>query len=581
MKHLCIIWVLLIAVALIGCDRPAPDVATERAPLLQSDLMAIDTLMQTHPDSALTLLLDKEMDDPYYQLLLSEALYKNDYTQANRDGLLEAMAYFDSVHAPFLSARCHYMNGVGFYEMDSVVPACEEYMKAIQIMEEHYPEKELVGYKAKFMALTYTRLCVLFSDQYLTEQAIYFGKKSLPCYRKYDSDDWNQAWILHNIGIHYDMMEDWDSACYYYNNAIEVLKDTNNLMYRDILTSKAFLSYNREKDAQTAIKQINCLLNQAESEEEYLLRCLIIGDILFHEQQYDSAWFYLYPVYNGSSDISSKKQAAEFLTGICKYHGNSFDEYSCFLAPFGNLEENTGEIKSQLAELYRMNLQNNLEKSYYKNRKRIIKRTLFVFGGLVVMLSFFFALYHNNNKKEKVQLEKQISEELHSHKVKQRALGGRLKASNDALRIQKVENVELVKAIKTQQTKAVWGSLEDFLSENICHEILSILDGVYIKREARIDDYCELQLSKQQLSSLLVAVDRNFNGLCNILTCLYPKMSQNEMNQCLLCLLDLKDVQIAALLHSDYSTIKKRSTKLKKAFNTEKPLQVFIREFVL
>ena len=165
--------------------------------------------------------------------------------------------------------------------------------------------------------------------------------------------------------------------------------------------------------------------------------------------------------------------------------------------------------------------------------------------------------------------------------MKQRALGGRLKASNDALRIQKVENVELVKAIKTQQTKAVWGSLEDFLSENICHEILSILDGVYIKREARIDDYYELQLSKQQLSSLLVAVDRNFNGLCNILTCLYPKMSQNEMNQCLLCLLDLKDVQIAALLHSDYSTIKKRSTKLKKAFNTEKPLQVFIREFVL
>ena len=136
MKHLCEIWVLLIAVALIGCDRPAPGVETELALSLQSDLIAIDTLMQTYPDSALTLLLDEEMDDPYYQLLLSEALYKNDYTQANRDELLEAMAYFDSVHDPFLSARCHYMNGVGYHEMDSVVPACEEYMKAIQTMEE-------------------------------------------------------------------------------------------------------------------------------------------------------------------------------------------------------------------------------------------------------------------------------------------------------------------------------------------------------------------------------------------------------------------------------------------------------------
>ena len=65
--------------------------------MASSELARIDTLMQIQPDSALTLLLDEEMDDPYYQLLLSEALYKNDYTQANRDELLEAMAYFDSM----------------------------------------------------------------------------------------------------------------------------------------------------------------------------------------------------------------------------------------------------------------------------------------------------------------------------------------------------------------------------------------------------------------------------------------------------------------------------------------------------
>lgn len=35
-------------------------------------LSAIDTLMQSQPDSALTLLLDEPTDEPYYQLLLSE-----------------------------------------------------------------------------------------------------------------------------------------------------------------------------------------------------------------------------------------------------------------------------------------------------------------------------------------------------------------------------------------------------------------------------------------------------------------------------------------------------------------------------
>ena len=168
--------------------------------------------MQSRPDSALTLLLDSIMNDPYYQLLLSEALYKNDYQQANRTELLATMAYFDSlsgrdgVHSvstndAFLAARCHYMNGVGYYETDSVVPACAEYLKALEIMENHFKEKDFVGHKAKFMALTHTHLCGLFSDLYLHEQAIYFGKLSLAYYQKYKAESWYIAWVLDNNGI--------------------------------------------------------------------------------------------------------------------------------------------------------------------------------------------------------------------------------------------------------------------------------------------------------------------------------------------------------------------------------------------
>ena len=166
---------LLIIITMVSCLRHATETAYAPSPRL----VAIDTLMHTRPDSALTLLLDSTVDDPYYQLLLSEALYKNDYAQTNRNELLDAMGYFDSINDPFLSARCHYMNGVGYYEMDSVVLACQEYMKALEIMEERFPEKELIGYKAKFMALTYSHLCALFSEQYLPEQTIYFGKKAL------------------------------------------------------------------------------------------------------------------------------------------------------------------------------------------------------------------------------------------------------------------------------------------------------------------------------------------------------------------------------------------------------------------
>ena len=307
MKHLCEIWVLLIAVALIGCDRPAPGVETELALSLQSDLMAIDTLMQTYPDSALTLLLDKEVDDSYYQLLLSEALYKNDYAQTNRAELLAAMAYFDSVQDPFLSARCHYMNGVGYHEMDSVVPACEEYMKAIQIMEEHYTEKELVGLKAKYLALAYTKLTKLFSDQYLHEQAVYFGKQALPYYHKYDAEPWHIAWVMDEIGLHYDAMEQQDSASFYYDKAMTILPDSTGLDYRDISAAKAYLSYRLGKDAFIVIEKLKKLYRDSESEEERLARAQIIGEIYYQEKRLDSAAHYLSMVFDSDSPFSDNK----------------------------------------------------------------------------------------------------------------------------------------------------------------------------------------------------------------------------------------------------------------------------------
>ena len=109
MKTHCFIWVML-CLTLAACQRP---VETQCIASLQDELSAIDSLMQTRPDSALALLWASPMDDPYYQLLFSEALYKNDSAQLNRPELLGAAAYYDSLGCPFLSARCHYMNGVG------------------------------------------------------------------------------------------------------------------------------------------------------------------------------------------------------------------------------------------------------------------------------------------------------------------------------------------------------------------------------------------------------------------------------------------------------------------------------------
>ncbi len=105
-------------------------------------LAGIDSLMWRQPDSAFVLLqgfvvgpevetLDT-FDWHYCQVLISELLYKNYKQQSNRNDLLRAVDFFDSLTSGntgayprsvtlrksyvFLDARAHYINGVGFYE---------------------------------------------------------------------------------------------------------------------------------------------------------------------------------------------------------------------------------------------------------------------------------------------------------------------------------------------------------------------------------------------------------------------------------------------------------------------------------
>ena len=115
------------------------------------ELSAIDNLMWLQPDSALAVMLEfsasseadslSEFEGHYCQVLIAELLFKNDYAQSNRTELLKAVDYFDSIDNAFLAARAHYNKGVGYYERDSLIEACGEYLCALRIMERNFARK--------------------------------------------------------------------------------------------------------------------------------------------------------------------------------------------------------------------------------------------------------------------------------------------------------------------------------------------------------------------------------------------------------------------------------------------------------
>ena len=541
------------AAAFVGCREPALPKEMCQEASLHSELAAIDTLMQSRPDSALTLLLDSIMNDPYYQLLLSEALYKNDYQQANRTELLATMAYFDSlsgrdgVHSvstndAFLAARCHYMNGVGYYETDSVVPACAEYLKALEIMENHFKEKDFVGHKAKFMALTHTHLCGLFSDLYLHEQAIYFGKLSLAYYQKYKAESWYIAWVLDKIGSHYTMIEQWDSVTYYCDQALNVLADTNNRTYRDITALKTMVSYYKGNKAHESLEQIRLLLSQADDKKEYLARCLSMGEVFYNERELDSAFKYLLLVFNESDILEAKKQAVEWLVEICRSQGKNTLPYTDFLVPFANQEENQSEVKSKSTELYKKYCLQAQERQHQQLVRKNTRWVLLLLMGLLLFTLILTVLYH----KKKIMLG------FLEHQIKQ-----------------------------GQSKDVVLNNMEQFLNDATSREIMLSVQGKNIKRSAIPSDYPELILNDTQLQKLALCFNRCFGSFESRLEAYGITSNPVLVNLCYLYLLGLDEKQVAILLNRDYSTIKRYEKKLKTAFNTQENLTSYIKRLLL
>ena len=565
-------WVMLALLCACGGEGRGGDVSGN----VSTALCEIDSMMWRQPDSAFLRLREfagspeadslSEFDGHYFQLLLSELLYKNDYSQSNREELLRAVAYFDSLESkiPFLDARAHYIKGVGYYETDSVVETCGEYLKALEIMEENYKEMELIGVKAKLAAISSTHLEQLYSDFYLHEQALYFGELALGYYNMYDAEPWHVAWVLDEMGVQYDMMDFDDSAYYYYKKVLLCLPDTNNLAFRDTKSQLALLSYKKGESAETVLHQLRILSNLSESEREILARQSVMGEIYYREALYDSAWLLLNEVFHKTNNIELKKQDAEWLVDICKNQGKNLEsfEYADFLVPFANLEENQSAVKSSLSKLYKDYAMTRAERRHRIEKNKAMKVSYVILGGLLAVMLIISIVYCINKTKKK-RLEAQIIEERYSHETQQKALSGKLKKSNEAL-LEKAEELKLLSEQVSFEKPRKEKDYNSYLENPICRDILTTVDNGRFKSKIDFSVYKEHALQKNQIQALRAAADETMSDFTVRIKKRFPKLTDEDVTYCCLYLLGISEADISALMQKAYPTVCERRRKIKR-----------------
>ena len=571
-------------------------------------LAEIDSLMWQRPDSALAVLLDfaaspkadslDAFNGHYTQLLASELLYKNDYQQSNRAELRQAVAYFDSlmmdgtgtrsVSLPFLTARAHYINGVGFYERDSVVEACAEYLISLEIMENHFEEKELVGHKARFMTLTNNRLLDLFSDQFMQEPAIVCAKQSLFYDEIEHNSPYSHANILYRIGLQYDKLEEMDSAALYFKAALKAFPDRNTLVYRDLIASLALFEYKSHHETADALDSLKSVAAQAVDEAERLARFFTIGAIYYLERQYDSSKVYLEPVYE--KDVNRKKMAAERLREIALKEGDILkaDVYAQVLLEDPNTEAESNAQVSQLEGLFNNYLSKKQEIQTAKEHHDAILRTSKIIIVIAVVVGVFIVILMKlRNRKKLIEVhneeEKRHAEvleaEQQAHRMEQAALSGRLKRSNEKLRdvSKQLEETLAKNSLLESETSDDYSA---YINTPICLYIINLVHKQQFKSKMDYLIYKDDALSKEQLLALRDAAEKHLARFTSHIRKRFPNLTDNDMDYCYLFLLGLGEADISALMQRAYTTVCDRSRKISRIIGANDSLYQTLRNML-
>ena len=421
------------------CTSHRKPLDAEKQYKISPELLHIDSLMWLQPDSATKELsrfwanynIDSTdaFNKHYFNLLVSEALFKGGYPQSNRKRLLKAVDYFDTTDY-WLSARAHYMNGVGFKAEDSVAEALYEYLHVLDIMDTHIPTPP----HPRFMMLIHCRLGDLFSDQYMQEPAIVCYENALR-YNDYGgTNPLTRSYLLQDIGFQYDKLQKYDTARYYYNEALRFLPDTTDVLYPKVLFYLAMLDCTSGSDFEHGIVELKRLASQC-SESNRDWRYVNIGLIYQEAGPVDSALVYFQKAFDTGINDAVKSYVAEFIYDIYESQDDTLKmaEFAEYLIEKPSNERVSMARVSTLNSMFQDYLNRHQERLQNQNRKRAVISVSIVVA--IILLIVLIMIKIRSQKIQKLQQSLDDNKRLQFESLQKRAKLIFNEKKNESLRL--------------------------------------------------------------------------------------------------------------------------------------------------
>lgn len=526
---------IFMSVSLSSCSSPSV-----KNPLL----LCADSLMETCPDSALSILESitypqkmPRADRALYALLLTQAQHKN-YIALEDDSLIKtAVDYYGDKKKSLRAAKAHYYWGATYSEMGYTSFAVEEYLTAIRLM----PVRD------EFLAMIYDNLAECYEKDELFDIAIGAYRQAYQILRGGSQ----QIYPLRGIARMCLLQNKKDSALVYYQQALDcalVEQDSSLIgaLYHDLA-----MAYNEKKDYIQADKYVSkAIMIQG---QDAVNVCLSKAQIMLNLNKLDSA-SYFYSKNVDQLDIYGKAVYYDGMYQIAKKRGEwktaieNIDAYKILYDSIQFITDN--EELNRLMDKHQLEEHKRL---LSEHTKMLIFSLITAFFLLMIICIFCFMWNDRKRKKRFIALQRELT---------QKRVDTMLLKEEEASESNKEDLYKKRSELTEQQIQLCISVLKT----TDCYDQLEALEKATPKqllamRSLRKD-------IRSTISSAFVDVMMNLKER-------YPALTGDDIFYCVLSLLCCSKTVMMELMDATSDALKTRKNRIKNKMDT----QIFDRVF--
>ena len=526
---------IFMSVSLSSCSSPSV-----KNPLL----LCADSLMETYPDSALSILESitypqkmPRADRALYALLLTQARHKN-YIALEDDSLIKtAVDYYGDKKKSLRAAKAHYYWGAIYSEKGYASFAVEEYLTAIRLMP----------VRNEFLAMIYDNLAECYERDELFDIAIGAYRQAYQILRGGSQ----QIYPLRGIARMCLLQNKKDSALVYYQQALDcalVEQDSSLIgaLYHDLA-----MAYSEKKDYIQADKYVSkAIMIQG---QDAVNVCLSKAQIMLNLNKLDSA-SYFYSKNVDQLDIYGKAVYYDGMYQIAKKRGEwktateNIDAYKILYDSIQFITDN--EELNRLMDKHQLEEHKRL---LSEHTKMLIFSLITAFFLLMIICVFCFMWNDRKRKKRFIALQRELT---------QKRVDTMLLKEEEASESNK-EDLDKKRSELTEQQIQLCISV---LKTTDCYDQLEALEKATPKqllamRSLRKD-------IRSTISSAFVDVMMNLKER-------YPALTGDDIFYCVLSLLCCSKTVMMELMDATSDALKTRKNRIKNKMDT----QIFDRVF--